>query len=236
MSSIVLPSRGQCIQITDDSQPCQCQWFFPPELPLLDQTICGHCGHGIHAHADYISIVVNHYPANQCAAYAQRTHLLQFCICGAQFCEHIGTYNSYRIPEPWSVLRYFNPDTNGPSSSVTTSYFNDANSPLSPNTMSSDYIGAILSDDARNMSLTRTSTSSPSVSSSASPAIEPNTTQTILDYSTDGYFAQHPNYIVNSPCAGPSEGGATNESFQYQDYGNVMYTEPSEDWSGSDST
>ncbi|PBK96321.1 hypothetical protein ARMGADRAFT_692072 [Armillaria gallica] len=37
MSSIVLPSRGQCIHIIDDSQPCQCQWFFPPESPLLDQ-------------------------------------------------------------------------------------------------------------------------------------------------------------------------------------------------------
>ncbi|PBK77636.1 hypothetical protein ARMSODRAFT_946477 [Armillaria solidipes] len=85
MSSIVLPSRGQCIQITNDSQHCQCLWFFPPESPLLDQNICGLCGHGIHAHADYVSIVVNHYPANQCAAYVQRTTLMQRCTCEAQF-------------------------------------------------------------------------------------------------------------------------------------------------------
>ncbi len=37
MSSVVLPSRGQCIHITDDSQHCQCLWFFPPASPLLDQ-------------------------------------------------------------------------------------------------------------------------------------------------------------------------------------------------------
>ncbi|KAK0240644.1 hypothetical protein EDD85DRAFT_1021851 [Armillaria nabsnona] len=233
MSSIVLPSRGQCIHIIDDSQPCQCQWFFPPDSSLLDQLVCGLCGHGIHAHADYISIVVNHYPANQCAAYAQQTHLMQFCTCGAQFCEHIGTYNSYRIPEPWSVLRHFDPDTNGPSPSVTTSsYFNNANSPFSLNTMSSDYNTAILSDDARNLSLNTAPTSSPSAGSSTSPAIEPNTTQT-LGYSPDGYFAQHVNYVVHSPYAGPSGDGATNESFESQDYGNAIYSEPSEDWSGS---
>ncbi len=51
--------------------------------------------------------------------------------------EHIGTYNSYRIPEPGTVLRYFsfNPDNNGPPLSITSSgYSNDANGPFSPNT------------------------------------------------------------------------------------------------------
>ncbi|SJL04574.1 uncharacterized protein ARMOST_07941 [Armillaria ostoyae] len=140
MSSIVFPSRGRCIQITD-SQPCLCLWFFPPESPLLDQDICGLCGHGIHAHADYVSTVVNHYPANQCAAYAQKTRLTQRCTCEAQFCEHIATDNSYRLPEPWTVLDYFNPDSNGPSPSATlSSYSNDDNSPFSPNTTpSSNY-------------------------------------------------------------------------------------------------
>ncbi len=98
--------------------------------------------------------------------------------------------------------------------------------------MSSDYNTAILSDDARNMSLTPAPTSSPSASSSTSPTIEPNTTQT-LGYSPDGYFAQHPNYVVHSPYAGPSGDGAMNESFESQDYGNAIYSEPSEDWSGS---
>ncbi|PBK80410.1 hypothetical protein ARMGADRAFT_77409 [Armillaria gallica] len=231
MSSVVLPSRGQCIHITDDSQHCQCLWFFPPVSPLLDQNICGHCGHGVHAHADYVSTVVNHYPVNQCVAYAQKTHLTQRCTCDAQFCKHIGAYNSYRIQEPWSVLRYFYPDTNGPSPSVATS--DDAGNSFSPNTTpTSNYNSPMFSDDATNMSLTLAPNPSPS-SSSTSPAIQPDTSQT-LGYSPDSYyFAQYPNYFVNSPHAGPPEGGATDESFEYQGYGNVMYAEPSEDWSGS---
>ncbi|KAK0228092.1 hypothetical protein IW262DRAFT_1348864 [Armillaria fumosa] len=150
MSSIALPSRGRCVQFTD-SQPCQCQWFFPPESPLLDrvgsrsplsiflcsvsQLVCSLCGHGVHAHADYVSDIVNHYPANQCAAYAQTTHLTQRCTCEAQFYEHVATDNWYRLPELWTALDYFNPDTSGPSRSATTS--NDPNGPFFPNTMAS---------------------------------------------------------------------------------------------------
>ncbi|PBK58470.1 hypothetical protein ARMSODRAFT_1091206 [Armillaria solidipes] len=169
MSSIVLPSRGQCIQITDNSQPCQCLWFFPPESLLLDQNICDHCGHGIHAHADYVSPFVNHYPANQCAAYAQKTHMMQFCTCGTQFFEHVGTYNSYHIPDPWTVLRYFNPDNNGSPLNITLSgYSNDANSPFSPNTApSSNYSTPIFSGDASAVPLAFTPIYMPSPSPNA---------------------------------------------------------------------
>ncbi len=47
-------------------------------IPVLtfSQDICSLCGHGIHAHADYVSMVVNHYPVNQCAAYAPEGMLL----------------------------------------------------------------------------------------------------------------------------------------------------------------
>ncbi|PBK77628.1 hypothetical protein ARMSODRAFT_946469 [Armillaria solidipes] len=164
MSPIVLPSRGQCIQITDDSQRCQCLWFFPPESPLLDQNVCGLCGHGIHAHVDYVSTVVNHYPVNQCAAYAQKTHLTQRCTCEAQFCEHIATDNGYRLPEPWTVLDYFNPDINGPSPSATSSsYSNGANSPFSPNTTSSsNYNTPMFSGDTTNIPFTSTYVPPPS--------------------------------------------------------------------------
>ncbi|KAK0483145.1 hypothetical protein IW261DRAFT_1560936 [Armillaria novae-zelandiae] len=151
MSSVVLPSRGQCIQTTDGIQRCQCLWFFPPGSSLLDSNTCSLCKHGIHAHADYVSMVVNHYPMNQCAAYAQMTHMMQFCTCGAQFCEHIGAYNSYHIPEPWIALHYFNPGNNGPSSplSVTPNgYPNDISSPFSPNTtLSSNYGTPVFSGD-----------------------------------------------------------------------------------------
>ncbi|KAK0228079.1 hypothetical protein IW262DRAFT_1455277 [Armillaria fumosa] len=150
MSSIVLPSRGRCIQITASIiRPCQCLWFFPPESSLSDPNTCGLCEHGIHAHANYVSTVVNHCPANQCAAYAQTMHMMQFCTCGAQFCEHIGTYNSYRIPEPWTVLCYFNPDNNGPPLSTTSSsYSNNVSSPFSPNTtLLSNYSTPMFSGD-----------------------------------------------------------------------------------------
>ncbi|KAK0483150.1 hypothetical protein IW261DRAFT_1461708, partial [Armillaria novae-zelandiae] len=135
MSSIIFPSRGKCIQITD-SQRCQCQWFFPPESPLLDQLVCGLCEHGIHAHADYFSTVVNCYPSNQCAAYAQTTHLGQRCTCEAQFYEHIATDNWYQLAEPSTVLDYFNPDPTGLQSPNAT-MSNDANNPFFPNTTSS---------------------------------------------------------------------------------------------------
>ncbi|PBK96329.1 hypothetical protein ARMGADRAFT_1076509 [Armillaria gallica] len=164
MSSIVLLARGQCIHITDGIQHCQCLWFFPPESSPLDQTICSHCGHSIHVHADYVSTVVNHYPANQCAAYAQTTHLMQFCTCGAQFYEHIAAYNSYRILELWTVLCYFNSDGDVSSPSATmSSYSNAANSPFSPNTTpSSNYTATMSSSDTMDIPFTPAYMPSPS--------------------------------------------------------------------------
>ncbi|SJL04572.1 uncharacterized protein ARMOST_07939 [Armillaria ostoyae] len=237
MSSIILPTRGQCIQVIGSVQHCQCLWFFPPESPLLDQNICGLCGHGIHAHADYVSTVVNNYPANQCAAYVQRTPLMQFCTCEAQFCEHIGTYNSHRFSEPWKVLHYFNSDGHGPSPSVTASgYSDDANSPFASNSISFtsvDYNATIFSGNARNIPLT-TGPIHSSSTSRTSYAIQPDTIPT-LDYSSHGsYFTQYPNpsSFLNSPYTGPPEGGAKNGGFEYQDYGDAMYAEPREAWSG----
>ncbi|KAK0445571.1 hypothetical protein EV421DRAFT_1902504 [Armillaria borealis] len=214
------------------SKRCQCLWFFPPDSPLLDQDICSLCGHGIHAHADYVSMVVNHYPANQCAVYAQKTCLTQRCTCEAQFCEHIATDNSYRLPEPWTVLDYFNPDINRPSSSLalTSSYSSNVNGPFSPSTSSSNYT-TVLSGDARNISLTPASASSPS-SASASSAIQPDTAQT-LDYSSDSHFTQYPDHFVNLPYAGLPEGHSTNKTFEHQDHGNAMHAELSGAWLGS---
>ncbi|KAK0502772.1 hypothetical protein EDD18DRAFT_605993 [Armillaria luteobubalina] len=224
MSSIVLPSRGQCIQITDNSQPCQCVWFFPPESPLLDQDICGLCGHDIHAHADYVSIVVNHCPVNRCAAYAQKTRLTQFCTCGAQICEHIATYNQYRLPEPWTVLDYWNPGNISPPSTTKISYSNDANSPFFLITTSSVYTAAISPGD----SVTPAPVYSPSATSPSS-AIQPDTTGS-LRYNSDGYF--YPNHSAHSPYAHPPEGGVTNESFEYQDFENGVYAASPEGRSG----
>ncbi|KAK0445564.1 hypothetical protein EV421DRAFT_1797329 [Armillaria borealis] len=149
---------------------------------------------------------------------------MQFCTCEAQFCEHIGTYNSYRFPEPWKVLHYFNSDGHGPSPSVTaSSYSSDANSPFAPNSISFtsiDYNATIFSCDARNIPLT-TGPIHSSYTGSNSYAIQPDTIP-ILDYSSYGYFAHYPNPFLNSPYAGPPEGGAKNGGFEYQDYGNVI--------------
>ncbi len=61
---------------------------------------------------------------------------MQFCTCGTQFYKHITTYNLYCIPDPLTVLRYFNSDGNVPSPSATMSgYINAANSPFSLNVL-----------------------------------------------------------------------------------------------------
>ncbi|PBK96311.1 hypothetical protein ARMGADRAFT_1076494 [Armillaria gallica] len=150
-----------------------------------------------------------------------------------QFCGHIGTYNSYRFPEPWKVLHYFNSDSHGPSPSVTASrYSNDANSPFASNNISFasiDYNATIFSGDARNIPLT-TGLIHSSSTSSTSYAIQPDTIP-ILDHSSYGYFTQYPNPFLNSPYTGPP-GGAKNGGFEYQDHGNAMYAELRKAWSG----
>ncbi|KAK0458386.1 uncharacterized protein EV420DRAFT_354027 [Desarmillaria tabescens] len=195
---MILPSSGRCNQATVNILYCQCQWFFPPESPLLDQVdshlpssifscscsqnICGLCGHGIHAHVDYVSTVVNHYPANQCAAYVQKTPLTQRCTCEAQFYEHVAIYNSYRFPEPWTVFDLFGQRNNSSSLSTTSSYYSNGANATIP--------------------FTPTPVSSPS-SSSISSAFQPDTTQNFPGgYSSDGYFIQYPDHFISSPYAG----------------------------------
>ncbi len=87
MSSTNLASslRGQCVEHTDHAF-CLCSRFFPARdvsryldhvLPVLTafQVHYCTCGHGIHAHVDYISTVVHHCPATHCAAYVQDVRL-----------------------------------------------------------------------------------------------------------------------------------------------------------------
>ncbi|KAK0502775.1 hypothetical protein EDD18DRAFT_1135058, partial [Armillaria luteobubalina] len=84
------------------------------------------------------------------------TRLVQFCTCGAHVFDHVGTYNPYYIPEPWTVLRYFNPDDNNPSpSAMMSGSSNDASSPFSQNiTLSSDYSTPVLSNNAMDIPFT----------------------------------------------------------------------------------
>ncbi|KAK0502787.1 hypothetical protein EDD18DRAFT_1135113 [Armillaria luteobubalina] len=167
-----------------------------------------------------------------CVAFLSQMHLLgplNICTCGAQSFEHVDTYNPYYIPEPLAVLRYFNPDSNGPSPSVTTStYSNNTNGPFSPNIASSVHSTAMSTSDARNVSFTLAPIYSPSANSSTSADSAP-----ILGYSPGGYITQYTNHFVHLPYAGqPEDYHETNESFEYQDFGNVMYAASPEGQSG----
>ncbi|KAK0210321.1 hypothetical protein DFS33DRAFT_1378300 [Desarmillaria ectypa] len=95
--------------------------------------ICGQCRHGIHAHVDYVSMIVNHYPATQCVAYVQKTPLTQRCTCEVWLYDHVATDNLYCSAEPWNVVSNF-PDPNGPSSNVNAISFSNyvINSPFTP--------------------------------------------------------------------------------------------------------
>ncbi|KAK0225261.1 hypothetical protein EDD85DRAFT_940797 [Armillaria nabsnona] len=106
MSSIVLPSRGQCIQITDSRQPCQCLWFFPPESPLLDQ-VGAHPPSPIFPRSlspstsavgvDTVSALMS--TTFQCLSISA-TARVQACTCSASLIEHMPVVNMYRSPTP----------------------------------------------------------------------------------------------------------------------------------------
>ncbi|KAK0443001.1 hypothetical protein EV421DRAFT_1903961 [Armillaria borealis] len=247
MSPARIPSRGQCIQPIDNNlDGCQCSWF---ASTLLDQYICGACGHGIHAHVDYVSMIVNHYPATQCAAYVQKTPLTQCCTCGTWLYDHIAINNLYRSAEPWNVLDHF-PDNDDLSSNAIGFSNDDINDAYTPSSVFSsstdsnttDLAPALISslsisphafgssgDATENILHPLTPLSSPSASSAPSTT-QSHTTQT-QGYSSDDYFIQYPDHLINSSYA-RQPGGVTDESFEYQYYSaNVMHGAP-EAWSG----
>ncbi|PBK96349.1 hypothetical protein ARMGADRAFT_692649 [Armillaria gallica] len=95
----ISPVRGQCVQHVGNAF-CLCPSFIAFTLYrdesqryTLDQPEprCV-CGHGIYAHADYISLVVHHCPANYC------TPKTQECACGALLADHVPVFNTYRSP------------------------------------------------------------------------------------------------------------------------------------------
>ncbi|PBK64426.1 hypothetical protein ARMSODRAFT_1007050 [Armillaria solidipes] len=247
MSSVVFPSRGQCTQVTDNVHRCQCPSF---ASPLLDPYICVNCGHGIHGHADYVSMVVHHYPPTQCAAYVQKTPLAQRCTCESQLCDHLPIDNLYRSAEPWSVLDYV-PDNNGPSySPAGISFSNDAiNDPYTPSSMSFSRDANLMpittapvfsptlrtsvpSSEVGNTSLAPASISSPSARSTSS-GIQWDITQT-QGHSPDDHFVQSLDNFMNDSYDRQPDGGATDvdENLYYHDHSNVIYGPTSEAWSG----
>ncbi|PBK96338.1 hypothetical protein ARMGADRAFT_1162829 [Armillaria gallica] len=107
------PVRGRCVRHVGNAS-CLCPSFTAFTLYrdesqpyTLDQpeSRCV-CGHGIHAHADYVSLIVHHCPANYCVAYTQKTPKTQECACGALLADHVPVFNTYRspianVPEPF---------------------------------------------------------------------------------------------------------------------------------------
>ncbi|KAK0458416.1 uncharacterized protein EV420DRAFT_1764083 [Desarmillaria tabescens] len=230
MSSVVLPSRERCIHITDNTQQCQCPWFV--SLPL-DPYICGQCGHGIHAHVDYVSMVVNHHPPAQCAAYVQKTPLAQRCTCEAQLCDHIVADNAYRIGEPWNVLdnsrgnnvAFHGVDVINFSNDIVNSTFTlFVNSNANTDTFSRDAnltpinTAPIFSpgpyNDAGNIPL---APYIPSPSTSHTPSGIQSDVQ-VQGYSPDHYFVQYPGHSMVNPYAHQADVSAMGESFGYQYY------------------
>ncbi|KAK0458415.1 uncharacterized protein EV420DRAFT_1764082 [Desarmillaria tabescens] len=229
MSSAVLPSRERCVHITDNTQQCQCPWFVSI---LLDPYICGQCGHGIHAHVDYVSMVVNHYPPTQCAAYVQKTPLAQRCTCEAQLCDHVAINNLFRHADPSSVLDNFAGNNDTSYSVDAISFSNDfVNSTFTP------FVNSNANTDtfSRDANLTPINTAPifspgpyndagniplapyiPSPSTSHTPSGIQSDVAQVQAYSSDHYFVQYAGHFMDNPYAHQPDGGATGENFDHQ--------------------
>ncbi|PBK80440.1 hypothetical protein ARMGADRAFT_78141 [Armillaria gallica] len=247
MSLAVFPSRGQCTQVTDNVQRCQCPSF---ASRLLDPYICVNCGHGIHAHADYVSMVVNHHPPTKCAAYVQKTPLTQCCTCEIWLCDHLPTNNLYRSAEPWNVLGYF-PDNNRPSyNPAAIDFSNDGiNGPYTPSSMSFSGDANLMpittapvfspsprafipSSEVGNISLAHTPISSPSARSASSGNQSDITQAQAYGPGDHSFRYPGPYHFMNDSYNRQSDGGATDENLYYHDHSNVIYAPTSEAWSG----
>ncbi|KAK0227987.1 hypothetical protein IW262DRAFT_569332 [Armillaria fumosa] len=246
MSPPGIPSRGQCVQHIDNiQQGCQCSWF---ASTLLDQYVCGACRHDIHVHVDYVSMIVNHYPATQCAAFVQKTPLTQRCTCGAWLSDHVAIDNLYCSELPWNALDHSLDNSDHPSN--TADFSNDVIDgtymPRSMSVSSTDYdttdtelttapisfssiprtFGSS-SDATENIALPVTPLFSPTSSA-------PSTTQsyTAQTQALDDYFVEYPDHLIDSSYARQLGSDGTDESLEYQHYLlNAMHVVP-EAWSG----
>ncbi|KAK0240612.1 hypothetical protein EDD85DRAFT_950458 [Armillaria nabsnona] len=134
MSSVALPPiRGRCVEHTGNAF-CLCLRFTAhwdqSQWHTRDQSRCV-CGHGIHAHTDYLSLIVHHCPTNHCVAYVQKTPQTQECTCGALLIHHVLDANVHRsLPTAVSNTREpFVGDAHsiGSSYSIDASASNEAN-------------------------------------------------------------------------------------------------------------
>ncbi|KAK0434714.1 hypothetical protein EV421DRAFT_1909183 [Armillaria borealis] len=99
--------RGRCLILN-----CSCSAFARRTSFLLhnnQEAVCVTCSHGIHAHADFQSAVVNQFLPNECFAFVQQT--AEACTCTAQLVDHVPVLNPYRVTPGSSTLRNNSSDT-----------------------------------------------------------------------------------------------------------------------------
>ncbi|KAK0240604.1 hypothetical protein EDD85DRAFT_495433 [Armillaria nabsnona] len=158
-----IPSRGRCIQATDYTPQCRCEWFTEPTSPLLNQFSCASCGHGIHCHVDYVSTTVCHNVATQCAAYVQKTPLTQRCTCSVHLADHRPILNLHRLQDPFYVLDLLTTSIGVQSDSP---HLGADNAPYIPSISASGTLAP--PGDATNTTFSQTHIPSPSTSQSMS--------------------------------------------------------------------
>ncbi|KAK0431386.1 uncharacterized protein EV420DRAFT_1490817 [Desarmillaria tabescens] len=114
MFSIILPSRARCIYVTEGTIDYCCPWFIPPPSPEQNQFTCALCGHGIHTHADYVSVVVHQQPEMHWVAYVQKTPVVQLCTCETLLYNHVASNNPFYFDNMWNILDSFPNNTQNP--------------------------------------------------------------------------------------------------------------------------
>ncbi|KAK0434705.1 hypothetical protein EV421DRAFT_1909170 [Armillaria borealis] len=87
-----LPDRSRCLVLN-----CSCNSFAPRSpsmVPEDEQILCSICSHGVHAHADIQSIIVNQFIARECFSFVQKT--AETCTCTAPLLDHVPIVNPHR--------------------------------------------------------------------------------------------------------------------------------------------
>ncbi|KAK0434710.1 hypothetical protein EV421DRAFT_1909177 [Armillaria borealis] len=87
-----LPDRSRCLVLN-----CSCNSFTPRSpfmVPENEQILCSICSHGVHAHADIQSVIVNQFIAQECFSFVQKT--AETCTCTAPLADHVPIVNPHR--------------------------------------------------------------------------------------------------------------------------------------------
>ncbi|KAK0197577.1 hypothetical protein F5146DRAFT_52539 [Armillaria mellea] len=128
-------------------------------------SVCASCGHGIHSHVDYVSTMVCHIVATQCAAYIQETPLTQRCTCSVHVADHQPILNLHRLQDTYYVLDLLTTSivvqSNGP-------HLGPDNAPCIPSTSASGTLAP--PGDATNITLLQTHMPSSSINQSTQSA------------------------------------------------------------------